>query len=453
MKKKTKYVCKNCGYEQAMWIGKCPSCNSWGSMQEQEIVDEKSNTTTTSSTKSSKAVKLVDVKIDSSERIQSSITELNRVFGGGLVRDSVSILTARPGAGKSTLLLELANDLASKNIKVLYISGEESTSQIKQRAMRTMEKIPENIWLISTTSMDNALDSIHKIKPDVIFLDSIQTFQLREYTSRPGSPVQTVECANKIVEICKNSEKPTLAIMVGHMTKSDEMAGLRTLEHLVDTVLYLEGESDDPLRLLTTTKNRFGRTGEIGLFNMQEDGIKEITDASDYFVTKRKKDVNGAALSVIKEGSRILVVEVEALVSKSFTPYPQRIGDSLRKDQLNTLISILEERAGMNMYDKNVIIKTTGGIKIQEQSVNLSIIMAIASSLMNKPIPSDVVFIGEVGLTGEIKRVPQIETRLKEIERLGYKKVYISQNTKLTQKYDLEIKQFDSIRSVITDIF
>ena len=451
MKKKTKYVCKNCGYEQAMWIGKCPSCNSWGSMQEREIVDEKSNTTT--SAKSTNAIKLVDVKIDSSDRIQSSITELNRVFGGGLVRDSVSILTARPGAGKSTLLLELANDLAKKNIKVLYISGEESTSQIKQRAMRTMEEIPENIWLISTTSMDNALDSINKIKPDVIFLDSIQTFQLREYNSRPGSPVQTVECANKIVEICKDPEKPTLCIMVGHMTKSDEMAGLRTLEHLVDTVLYLEGESDEPLRLLTTTKNRFGRTGEIGLFNMQEDGIKEITDASDYFVTKRKKDVNGAALSVIKEGSRILVVEVEALVSKSFTPYPQRIGDSLRKDQLNTLISILEERAGINMYDKNVIIKTTGGIKIQEQSVNLSIIMAIASSLMNKAISSDVVFIGEVGLTGEIKRVPQIETRLREIERLGYKKVYISQNTKLTQKYNLEIKQFDSIRTVISDIF
>ncbi|WP_297813417.1 DNA repair protein RadA [uncultured Finegoldia sp.] len=451
MKKKTKYVCKNCGYEQAMWIGKCPSCNSWGSMQEREIVDEKSNTTT--SVKSTNAIKLVDVKIDSSDRIQSSITELNRVFGGGLVRDSVSILTARPGAGKSTLLLELANDLAKKNIKVLYISGEESTSQIKQRAMRTMEEIPENIWLISTTSMDNALDSINKIKPDVIFLDSIQTFQLREYNSRPGSPVQTVECANKIVEICKDPEKPTLCIMVGHMTKSDEMAGLRTLEHLVDTVLYLEGESDEPLRLLTTTKNRFGRTGEIGLFNMQEDGIKEITDASDYFVTKRKKDVNGAALSVIKEGSRILVVEVEALVSKSFTPYPQRIGDSLRKDQLNTLISILEERAGINMYDKNVIIKTTGGIKIQEQSVNLSIIMAIASSLMNKAISSDVVFIGEVGLTGEIKRVPQIETRLREIERLGYKKVYISQNTKLTQKYNLEIKQFDSIRTVISDIF
>lgn len=451
MKKKTKYVCKNCGYEQAMWIGKCPSCNSWGSMQEREIVDKKSNTTT--SAKSTNAIKLVDVKIDSSDRIQSSITELNRVFGGGLVRDSVSILTARPGAGKSTLLLELANDLAKKNIKVLYISGEESTSQIKQRAMRTMEEIPENIWLISTTSMDNALDSINKIKPDVIFLDSIQTFQLREYNSRPGSPVQTVECANKIVEICKDPEKPTLCIMVGHMTKSDEMAGLRTLEHLVDTVLYLEGESDEPLRLLTTTKNRFGRTGEIGLFNMQEDGIKEITDASDYFVTKRKKDVNGAALSVIKEGSRILVVEVEALVSKSFTPYPQRIGDSLRKDQLNTLISILEERAGINMYDKNVIIKTTGGIKIQEQSVNLSIIMAIASSLMNKAISSDVVFIGEVGLTGEIKRVPQIETRLREIERLGYKKVYISQNTKLTQKYNLEIKQFDSIRTVISDIF
>ncbi len=452
MKKRTKYVCKNCGYEQISWIGKCPSCGSWGSMQEEEVVDDRKTSTKKNSPKSD-PIKLVDVKIDSSERIQSSIEELNRVFGGGLVRDSVSILTARPGAGKSTLLLELANDLAKKNIKVLYISGEESTSQIKQRAIRIMEKIPENIWLISTTSMDNALESINQIKPEVIFLDSIQTFQLQEFNSRPGSPVQTVECANKIVEVCKNPDRPTLSIMIGHMTKSDEMAGLRTLEHLVDTVLYLEGESDDPLRLLTTTKNRFGRTGEIGLFNMQEDGIKEIKDASDYFVTKRKKQVNGAALSVIKEGSRILVVEVEALVSKSFTPYPQRIGDSLRKDQLNTLISILEERAGMGMYDKNVIIKTTGGIKIQEQSVNLSIIMAIASSLMNKPIPSDVVFIGEVGLTGEIKRVPQIETRLREIERLGYKKVYISQNTTLAQKYDLEIKQFDSIRSVINDVF
>lgn len=451
MKQKTKFVCNKCGYEQASWIGKCPSCNSWGSMQERVISDKKSSKSKTDTSKNAK--KLSQVKLDSSERIVSSITELNRVLGGGLIRDSVSILTARPGAGKSTLLLELANDLAKKNIKVLYISGEESESQIKERAVRIMDKTPESIWLLSTSSMDNALSSIREIDPDVIFLDSIQTFQLEEFSSRPGSPVQTVECANAIVNECKNSAKPKACIMIGHMTKADEMAGLRTLEHLVDTVLYLEGESDESLRMLTTSKNRFGRTGEIGLFDMREDGIKEITDSSEYFVTKREKDVSGAALSVVKEGSRLLIVEIEALVSKSFTPYPQRIGDSLRKDQLNTLISIIEERAGQSLYDKNVIIKTTGGIRLQEQAVNLAIIMAIISSLRQIPMKSDTVFIGEVGLTGELKKSTQIENRIRELERLGYKRVYIPKNSNIKGKYDIDIRAFDSIKSVIADCF
>ncbi|MDY6065178.1 MAG: DNA repair protein RadA [Finegoldia sp.] len=449
MKQKTKFVCNKCGYEQASWIGKCPGCNSWGSMQEKVISDKKDENKSDTSFK--RAERLSDVKLDSSERIVSSITELNRVFGGGLVRDSVSILTARPGAGKSTLLLELANDLSKKKIRILYISGEESASQIKERATRIMDKIDENIWLLSTTSMDNALKSIREIDPEVIFLDSIQTFHLQEFSSRPGSPVQTVECANAIVDECKNGEKKRACIMIGHMTKADEMAGLRTLEHLVDTVLYLEGESDESLRMLTTTKNRFGRTGEIGLFEMREDGIKEITDSSDYFVTKRERDVSGAALSVVKEGSRILIVEIEALVSKSFTPYPQRIGDSLRKDQLNTLISIIEERAGYSLYDKNVIIKTTGGIRLQEQSVNLAIIMAIVSSLCKKTIRSDTVFIGEVGLTGEIKKVPQVENRIRELERLGYKRVYLPKNSNIKGKYDIEIRTFESIKDLIKD--
>lgn len=450
MKSKKIFRCKECGYETISWTGKCPSCESWGSLKEFEIVENK-----TSGKKNEKiktATKLKDVVIDSSKRILTSMGELNRVLGGGIVRDSVTILTARPGAGKSTLFLEMSYDLASKDIKVLYISGEESESQIKSRALRTMDEIPSNIWIVSTTSMDNAIENIRSIDPDIIFLDSIQTFTLSEYTSRAGSPVQTVECANALVDIAKNKDNPKAVFMIGHMTKADEMAGLRTLEHLVDTVIYLEGEVDEPLRVLMATKNRFGRTGEIGLFNMAENGMKEIEDISKHFVTERESLVPGSALSMIKEGSRMMVVEIESLVSKSFLPYPTRIGDSLRKDQLNTLISILEQRGGINLYDKNVIIKTTGGIRLSEQSVNLAIIMSIVSAAYNKGIDNKTIFIAEVGLTGELKRVPQIENRIEELARLGYKKVYTYKGN-IKSKDKIEVIQCSSLNEVINNVF
>lgn len=450
MKSKKIFRCKECDYETISWTGKCPNCESWGTLKEVEVVENK--TTGKKNEKTKTATKLKDVVIDSSKRIITSMGELNRVLGGGIVRDSVTILTARPGAGKSTLFLEMSYDLASKNIKVLYISGEESESQIKSRALRTMDEIPSNIWIVSTTSMDNAVENIKSINPDVIFLDSIQTFTLSEYTSRAGSPVQTVECANVLVDIAKNKDNPKAVFMIGHMTKADEMAGLRTLEHLVDTVIYLEGEVDEPLRVLMATKNRFGRTGEIGLFNMAENGIKEIEDISKHFVTERESLVPGSSLSMIKEGSRMMVVEIESLVSKSFLPYPTRIGDSLRKDQLNTLISILEQRGGINLYDKNVIIKTTGGIRLSEQSVNLAIIMSIVSAAYNKGIDNKTVFIAEVGLTGELKRVPQIENRIEELARLGYKKVYTYKGN-IKSKGKMEVVQCSSLNEVINDVF
>lgn len=454
MKKKTIYKCKECGYESISWAGKCPNCKKWGSLKEEDVIENKSSSNISKNRDSiKKAKRLKDIKLDSSKRILMNIGELNRVLGGGLVRDSVTILTARPGAGKSTLLLEMANDLSKLGVSVLYISGEESESQIKARAMRTMDKIPENIWIVSTTSMDIALENINIINPDIIFLDSIQTFTLSEYTSRAGSPVQTIECANRLVDIAKNIENPKAVVMIGHMTKADEMAGLRTLEHLVDTVLYLEGEIDESLRVLMSTKNRFGRTGEIGLFNMDEDGIKEIKDISGYFVTEREEVVPGSALAMIKEGSRMMVVEIESLVSKSFTPYPTRIGDSLRKDQLNTLISILEERANMNLFDKNVILKTTGGLKLSEQSVNLAIIMSVVSAIKNIGIDSRTVFIAEVGLTGELKRVPQIENRLMELSRLGYKDVYTCKLNIDKSKYDLNIHECRTLIDVINEVF
>ncbi|MDD6919523.1 MAG: AAA family ATPase, partial [Peptoniphilaceae bacterium] len=399
------------------------------------------------------AKKLNSIALDESERIKSTYSEFDRAVGGGLVRDSVTILTARPGAGKSTLLLQLSKSYADKGLKVIYISGEESESQIKSRADRIMSDLSENIWILSTNSMDLAIKEIKNVDADIVFLDSIQTFSLAELDNKQGSPTQTIEVANKAVDIAKDSERKRAVIMIGHMTKKGEMAGLRTLEHLVDTVLVLDGESEEDLRILTSTKNRFGRTGEIGLFSMDEDGLNEITNPSEYFITERTEDIEGSAISVTNEGSRLLEVEIESLVSKSFMPYPQRIGDSLRRDDLNTLISILQERAGLNLYDYNVIIKTTGGIKLSEPSVNLAIMVSIASSLMKVPVSDKSVFIAEVGLTGELKKVPQIKQRLKEIERLGYKKAFVAKNSIDSRDFkNLKIYQLANIRQVIDEV-
>lgn len=453
MGKKTVYRCNNCEQVHVAWSGKCPSCGSWNSLEEVEVEAGRRNLAKKVEV-ISKSKKLNEVNIDSLDRLITGIGEFDRTIGGGLVRDSVSILTARPGVGKSTLLLELADKISKKGYKLMYISGEESESQIKQRALRIMDGISDNIYIISTNSMDLALAEIERLDPDLVFLDSIQTVYLSDFSQRAGSPTQTIECANAFVNICKASNKPRVGIIIGHMTKSDQLAGLMTLEHLVDTVLYLEGDSDNNLRVLRSTKNRFGYTGEIGLFSMGEEGLKELINPSDYFVTPRKESVEGAALSVIKEGSRILTVEVESLVSQSFTPYPIRIGDSLRKDQLNTLISILEQRAGFNLYDKNVILKTTGGLKLSEQSVNLAIMMSIVSSVLKKSISHKTVFIAEVGLTGELKRVPMVEQRIVELDRMGFERVYIARSKIDERKFDkIEVRQLDNINDVIEEVF
>lgn len=454
MKLKTIYRCTECGEEHIAWAGKCSSCGSWNTLVEEVVEKNSKSKSQVLNRVSKRSNRLISVSSDSSERILTGINEFDRTIGGGIVQDSVSILTAKPGAGKSTLLLEISYNLAKSGKKILYISGEESESQIKNRANRIMEEIPDDIYIISTNSMDIAIEEIKDINPDVIFLDSIQTLALSDYAQRPGTPTQTIECANAIVDICKDANNPKAAILVGHMTKSGEMAGLMTLEHLVDTVLVLENQDDTQLRVLRTTKNRFGYTGEIGLFDMVESGLKEVLNPSEYFITPRKEPVEGSALAVIKEGSRILTVEVESLVSTSFTPYPIRIGDSLRKDQLNTLISILEQRAGFGLYDKNVILKTTGGLKLSEQAVNLAIIMSIVSSLKKSGIDNHTVFIAEVGLTGELKRVPDIEKRLLELDRLGFTKAYIAKgNYDLSKIQNLEVIQLYNINEVIKDVF
>ena len=457
MKNKTIYRCSKCGNESLRWMGRCPECDSWNSFEE-IILESKANRNKGQGQRRErpKPVKLSKIDVNGSHRIVTGIDEFNRVLGGGIVKDSATILTARPGAGKSTLLLEISNDVAEKGYKVLYASGEESEAQVSNRARRILDKIPKDIWILSDTSMDNVIDSIDEIDPDLIIIDSIQAFSLEEFDSRAGSPIQTIECANALVDIAKNKDKPRAIIMVGHMTKANEMAGLRTLEHLVDTVLYLEGESDEELRTLMATKNRFGRTGEIGLFSMEEGGMVPIDNPSEFFITKREYGdiVPGSALSVIKEGSRLIVVEIESLVSHSFTPYPSRIGDCLRKDQLSTLISILEQRGNIKLYDKNVVIKATGGLKLSEQSVNLTTIMSIASSVYNRGIPNDIVFIAEVGLTGELKKVPSMEGRIRELDRMGFRKVYIAKDGLKEDKNfnNIQVVELKTLQEVINHV-
>lgn len=455
MKEKIIYQCSNCGYESPAWEGKCSRCGEWGSLEEKKQAAKSQNKVLPASQRyKAKLVRLNQVQIDKDERFNTSMGEFNRVLGGGLLKDSVTILTARPGAGKSTLLLQVLYDLAKKGLVCLYLSGEESESQIRSRAERLMKKVPDQIWMLSTNSMDQALEAIESTDCDVFVVDSIQTFALEAFPNRPGSPTQTVECANALVNVCKNPDRPRACLMVGHLTKADELAGLRTLEHLVDTVVMLEGEDDEDLRILRSSKNRFGRTGEIGLFIMDASGLHELDDAANYFVTQRDRSVIGSALTVVKEGSRMITAEVESLVSRSYAPYPERIGDSLRKDQLNTLISILEERAGFKLYDRNVVLKTTGGLRLTERCSDLCIMMSILSSLLEKGIPSRTVFLAEVGLTGELKNILQMESRLDEIARLGYDEVFVAHGAKVSGKRPgLTIHRMCHVTEVVQKLF
>ena len=410
------------------FMGKCPECGSFGSF---EPIEKEENPIKRRPANKLDCIDLNKVQSQNSQRVMTNISEFDRVMGNGIVKDSVTILTARPGAGKSTLLLQVSNALARMGYKVLYASGEESASQIKSRADRILNKIDDNLKVLSHNNMDTVLETIKDINAQFIIIDSIQAFTLDAFpTSRAGSPTQTMECAYELVKLAKDRENPKMIFIVGQMTKEDELAGLRALEHLVDTVLLIEGESGEELRSLLTSKNRYGSTGEMGFFNMTEEGMVSIDNPSEYFMTSRSKEeiVSGSSLTVVREGTRPILLEIESLVSPSFTPFPSRIGESMRREHLNTLVSILEQRGEIPLYDKNIVIKTTGGIKLKDQASNLAVIMSIVSSVYDKPLPDDTIFLADVGLTGELKRIPALEARLREADRMGIRLAYISQS-------------------------
>lgn len=460
-KAKTVYVCRECGYTSSKWMGQCPGCQAWNTLEERrpETPPAGGQMAYAKPAVREGLQQLKKVSLQSNDRIVTGMQELNRVLGGGLVRDSITIIAARPGAGKSTLLLQTAQDVARAGHKVLYVSGEESESQLRRRAQRILREIHENIWVHSTSHLNEVLSAIDRTDPTLIILDSIQTFFLDEYPSRPGSPTQVLECTNAIMRIAKDPQHPRAVLMAGQLTKEDELAGVRALEHMVDTVLYMEADPAEELRTLSATKNRFGSTGEMGFFTMEEDGLQAIENPSQYFMTKREpgEGVTGSALSVIKEGTRPMIVEIESLISQSYTPYPSRIAECMKRDQLATLISVLEQRGGIALYDKNVVIKSTGGLKLNQQSVNLAVIISLVSSALKKSIPSDTVFIGDVGLTGELKKVPSLESMVREISRMGFRTLIVppdsirpEMKTKLSHT---EICELHTLPEVIRRVF
>ena len=431
-KAKQIYICTRCGFESPKWMGQCPSCHEWNCLEEREVPAKTAGPSAVASIVKKSAgdglKPLKKVSLVGNERILTRISELDRVLGGGIVKDSISIIAAKPGAGKSTLLMQIAQKVAEQGLTVLYVSGEESESQMRRRAERILEsEIHEGLWVLSTAEMNEVLSAIDQVDPVLVILDSIQTFFLDEFSSRPGSPTQIIECTNAVLRIAKDPARPRAVIMAGQMTKEDELAGVRSLEHMVDTVLFMEADPVEEIRTLSASKNRFGSTGEMGFFTMEENGLFPIENPSRFFMTKRSPDtvVNGSCLSVIKEGTRPMIIEIESLISQSFTPYPSRISECLSRDRLGTLISILEQRSGITLFDKNVVVKSTGGLKLSQPSVSLAVLVCLASSSLRKPVTPNTVFLGDVGLTGELKKVPSIDLMIREAARLGFSAVYV----------------------------
>jgi DNA repair protein RadA/Sms len=454
-KQKTTYKCKECGNIVMRWAGQCPHCSAWNTIEEyiEPVGTPAKVAATKAQNRTVNALRLKDVQTQEASRIVTGVAEFDRVVGGGLVNDSITILAGCPGSGKSTTLILLCDKLLSLGKTVVYASGEESASQIKSRAERLNLNHINDMYISDTTCMNDVLALINQVDADFVIVDSINTFTLNEHLpSRAGSPTQTVECASALQDCAKRANKPRAIIMVGQVNKEDELLGMRSLEHMVDTVLMLEGDSNDTFRIMYTTKNRFGDTGETGFFQMTERGMEEVRNPSEFFLTSRSESVIGASLTVLREGSRPIVVEIESLVTRSFTAYPSRITETMSRDRLNVLISILEQHCGMTFVDKNVIINAQNNLKLKKSDTSLATLMSICSSYFKKPLPFNSVYLADVGLTGELKKISNIDVRLKELDRMGYGDVYVAKDTPIGNYKNIRVIKCDLISDVLKNV-
>jgi len=423
-KKKTKYVCQSCGYESLRWLGKCPQCNSWNSFMEElapSKTEKRSTITSSSQTKPEQINKIVSEQED---RILTDMAELNRVLGGGIVKGSLVLIGGDPGIGKSTLLLQTSAQVAKKT-KVLYVSGEESVQQTKLRADR-LKVDHDNLYVMAETNIELITHQIEHLKPGFVIIDSIQTMFKDAVTSAPGSVSQVRECTMEFMRLAKTNGIPIC--IVGHVTKEGAIAGPRMLEHMVDVVLYFEGERHHTYRILRGVKNRFGSTNEMGIFEMKELGLVEVMNPSEIFLEERSSGAAGSTVVASMEGTRPVLVEIQALISPSSFGNPRRMATGVDSSRVPLLMAVLEKRVGLMLQNQDAYIKVAGGVKLDEPAIDLAIALSIASSFKDKSTKHDDIFIGEVGLTGEVRRVSRIEQRVLEAAKLGFKRVICPAN-------------------------
>lgn len=445
-KTKLKYICSSCGYESLRWLGKCPECESWNSFTEEIVETSKRKPTISKSKYELNTIETISA--DEADRIKTGITEFDRVLGGGLMPGSVILLGGDPGIGKSTLAMQAT---ANINQKVLYATGEESEKQIKLRASRLKLNSP-NFYVQAETNLSDILGAINQLSPAVVVIDSIQTMYRSELDNSPGTITQIRECTSLLMEEAK--KKHYSVIIIGHVTKEGMIAGPKLLEHMVDAVIQFEGESNYSFRILRAQKNRFGSTNEIGVFEMHEDGLREVKNPSELFLSEREKLTPGSVVTSSIEGTRPILLEVQALVTPSNYGYPQRVSNGFDQRRLSILLAVLEKRAGIRVSSTNVFVNIAGGIRITEPAADLAVCAAIASSLTEKVIENQTIIIGEVGLGGEIRSVGHIEKRIQEAEKLGFKNAIIPSSNKkeLKSSGSISVKTFDNLDQVVKSI-
>jgi DNA repair protein RadA/Sms len=443
------WVCKECGNTQSQWSGNCSGCKLWNTIE--KFSEAKGSPFGLFGRKDHKPVPITEVQIGAEERFSCGIKEVDKVFGGGIVRGSLSLIGGEPGIGKSTLMIQMAHHLSISGKKVLYVTGEESLSQAAIRAHR-VGAIHPNLLLYQETSFTKIIAQIEDQKPDFMILDSIQICHKEELSSPPGSVNQVKEIAISLMKVAK--ELLVTTICIGHVTKGGDVAGPKVLEHIVDTVLEFEGDRDLEIRMLRSKKNRFGKSEEMAIFSMDEKGLQEEQNPSMIFINKRKLSQTGTVIGTILEGSRPIFIEIEALVAPTPFATPTRKSSGFDPTRLAILLAVLEKKVGMHFSSYDVFLSIAGGIKVKDPAVDLALSLAIASSFTNKTIEADIVVIGEVGLGGEIKGVQKIHNRLKEVASHGFKKVFIPKGgKKLEQELDLEIIEVGTIEEVIHLIF
>lgn len=450
-KERTIYACQNCGAESAKWIGRCPSCNEWNTYVEELVQKVSAHAFMPSPKGLAKPLKLIDITTSEDQRIDTKITELNRVLGGGLVKGSLVLLGGEPGIGKSTLALQLALQLHDQ--KVLYVSGEESLQQIKLRAER-IHSVGNNCYFANETSLDNILSHCQSERPDIVIIDSIQTIATQSLESATGSVSQVRECTSALLRYSKSTH--TTIILIGHITKEGYLAGPKALEHIVDVVLQFEGDNQHIYRILRPHKNRFGSTSEIGIFEMRSEGLREIPNPSDILISSNEEQLSGVSIAAILDGVRPFLIEVQSLVSSAAYGTPQRSSTGFDTRRLNMLLAVLEKRAGFKLSAKDVFLNITGGIKVDDPAIDLAIITSILSSNLDIYIDHKFCFAAEVGLSGEIRPVNRIEQRIREAEKLGFKKIFFSKANKAgiaSSNYKIELAPIGKVEHLFHNLF